>query len=317
MKYTTAVCDDQTLLSILETSSSLQEAQDKYGVSDRRNFLRRIDRVCQRYGFVSNLRQQDTKRAGSSTYHLDHDYTAILFGDEHFWPERLVETSAALWVLLQVIDDIKPDALISMGDSFDGFSISRHPPHGWASGPSVEEELEANRLYLDMISACAPDADKFHLWGNHDARYDSRLASMAGQFEGVKGMTLEDHFSDWTWVEHLSLSDTLEVWHSWHGGTHAAYNNTLKAGRSTATGHTHRCTVSEYSDLNGHRYGIETGTLADPSGPQFFYCGNRPTNWQMGFVVVDVLVGGKVEIHPERVIVSDGKARFRGRTWIA
>lgn len=308
------ICDDQEVIRIMETSRTISEACERAGVKDKRNFLRRIDRISENYGIPFELRQKETFSANRELYHLDHEYTAVLFGDEHFWPERLVPTSPAVWILLQVIEDLKPDVLISMGDSFDGFGISRHPPHGWAEGPSVEEELSANRLYLDMISGCAPDADRFHLWGNHDARFDSRLASQVSQFSGVKGMTLADHFPDWRWCEHLTLSDTLECWHSWHGGVHAAFNNTLKAGRSCATGHTHRCHIREWTDLNGTRYGIETGTLADPNGPQFFYVGHRPTNWQMGFAVVDVTSEG---IHPERVIVDNGKARFRGRTWTA
>ena len=310
----TPICDDQEVIRILETSDNLEIARERAGVKNARSFRRRVDNICQRYGVSFDIRHTEIFTSNRETYHLDHEYTAVLFGDEHFWPERLVPTSSAFWILLQILEDVKPDLIVSMGDSFDGFGISRHPPHGWTDGPSVDEELAANRLYLDMISECAPDADKFHLWGNHDARFDSRLATNVSQFAGVSGMSLQDHFSDWQWCEQLTLSDTLECWHSWHGGIHAAFSNTLKSGRSTATGHTHRCHIREWTDCNGTRFGIETGTLADPDGPQFFYAGHRPKNWQMGFVVVDILGN---EIHPDRVIVNNGKARFRGKTWTA
>jgi len=42
--------------------------------------------------------------------------------------------------------------------------------------------------------------------------------------------------------------------------------------------------VTAVSDLGGTRYGVDTGTLADPYGPQFSYCERAPRAYRSGWV---------------------------------
>lgn len=49
-----------------------------------------------------------------------------------------------------------------------------------------------------------------------------------------------------------------------------------------------------FARINGRRYGVDTGTLADPDGPQFVdYLEASPTNWASGFAVL-TFHGGKL-----------------------
>ena len=74
----------------------------------------------------------------------------------------------------------------------------------------------------------------------------------------------------------------------------------------------HSLKVTPYTDYNGTRYGVDTGTLADIEGPQFVdYLEDSPTNWRSGFVVLTFVKGEM--LWPEIVAKhSEGKIQFRG-----
>lgn len=243
------------------------------------------------------------------TIRIDRDkpYTVAIFSDWHCWPGQ---QHAAYWILLKVLEDLKPDLLINNGDSLDGADISRHPPLGWEGKPTLIEEIRNLQDTIGRIEDAAGKAERYWNMGNHDHRLELFLARQAQQLEGLPFTTLEHFFPKWRFGWSVMLNDTVYVKHRWHGGIHAAYNNTLRSGKTIVTGHTHRLSCVPWTDLNGTRYGIETGMLNHPYGPQFDYCEDNPRNWQPGFIVLTV--DGK-DVHPERVEVKDGRAFFRGR----
>jgi hypothetical protein len=55
---------------------------------------------------------------------------------------------------------------------------------------------------------------------------------------------------------------------------------------------------------------VDTGTLAEPYGPQFGYTEANPVNWCSGFAVL-TYKDGKL-LPPELCEVIEGKAYFRG-----
>lgn len=259
---------------------------------------------------LPSLRPDCARRYPEKTerINIDREFTAVIFSDAHFWPNS---ASPAYYLLLEVLADLSPEIVIDNGDSWDGASISRHDPTTFEQSPSLDEELAACRGYLDGIREAAGKAQFFRNIGNHDMRFETYLAKNAPAMKGMPGSTASELFPGWAHNFSVMLNDTVFIKHRWHGGVHAAWNNTLKAGKSIVTGHTHRLTVREYTDLNGTRYGIETGTLADPYGPQFFYCEDNPVNWQQGFIVLTI--DGQ-DIYPEKVELKDGKkALFRGK----
>jgi hypothetical protein len=104
--------------------------------------------------------------------------------------------------------------------------------------------------------------------------------------------------------------------HRYHNGIHAAYNNTMKSGASIVTGHLHALQVRPYTDYNGTRYAVDTGTLADPFGAQFTYAEDNPANHRSGFAV---LTFHKGKLMPpelcEVVNEEEGLVFFRGRSF--
>lgn len=241
--------------------------------------------------------------------------TVIIFSDAHFWPGiRTTAYNGLIWALNN-IPDIK--AVINNGDSFDGASISRFPRIGWDKTPSLIEELKANQMMLGEIE----DEVKKHnknvkfVWplGNHDARFETRLAANAPQYENIHGFSLKDHFPQWNPCWSVWINDTTIVKHRYKGGIHATHNNTLNAGVSIVTGHLHSLKVTPFDDYHGTRYGVDTGTLAEPTGPQFEnYLEHNPTNWRSGFVILTYHKG--TLLWPEVVKVHQkDKIDFRGQ----
>jgi hypothetical protein len=233
-----------------------------------------------------------------------------VFSDAHFWPG--VRTTA-FKALVHFINEMNPKAVINNGDAFDGASISRFPRIGWDSKPSIIEELKACTERLGEIEEAAKDARLYWPLGNHDARFETRLAANAPQFEGVTGFHLKDHFPKWLPCWSVWVNDEVVVKHRFKGGIHATHNNTLWAGKTVVTGHLHSLKVTPFDDYNGTRWGVDTGTLADPHGPQFAdYLETSPTNWRSGFIVL-TFRDGKL-LWPEVVrVVKDGVVDFRGQ----
>jgi hypothetical protein len=233
----------------------------------------------------------------------------LVFSDAHFWPG--VRTTA-FRALLQFIEKLNPVAIINNGDCFDGASISRYPRIGWDSKPTVIDELKTCAERLEEIEDIACNAKLIWPLGNHDSRFETRLAANAPQYENVKGFSLKDHFIKWEPCWACWINDDVVVKHRFKGGIHATHNNTIWSGKTIITGHLHSLKVTPFDDYNGTRWGVDTGTLADPRGPQFVdYTEDNPVNWRSGFIVLSFIDGQLM--WPEVVrVVSEGVVDFRG-----
>ena len=234
--------------------------------------------------------------------------TVIVFSDAHYWPGP---PSVAHRALLQLSAKLKPIVVVCNGDAIDGSAISRHPPIGWESCPSVKEELEICQERLGEIASTG-DFQKIWLLGNHDARFETRLAQVAPEFRDVHGIHLKDHFPDWECGWSLFINNSVVIKHRFKGGTHAPFNNTLHSGLTTITGHLHSAKVTPFTDYRGTRYGADTGCLADTYHDSFQgYCEDNPRNWRAGFCVLTFKDGQL--LMPELVLVWDqNHVQFRG-----
>lgn len=237
----------------------------------------------------------------------------VVFSDCHYWPG---EAPIAHKAMIDVVKAIKPRAVIANGDIFDGAGLSRHDPFGWNDLPSPIEELEVCQERLHEVELAAPKGCEL-LWniGNHDVRWERTLSRQADRFKGMKGLRLADHFSAWDmrWstLVNWQTPHPVMVKHRHAGGIHAGYNNTLKAGISTVTGHTHQLEAKPWGDYRGRRWGIQTGSVADHHSPSFEYAENSPSPMCSGFAVLTFHDG--VLAPPELAEVIGGKCWFRGR----
>jgi len=188
--------------------------------------------------------------------------------------------------------------------------VRQHFGIGWENKPSVIQEIEAVQERLGEIQDAAPKAVRVCPLGNHDSRFESRLANVAPDYAKVHGFHLKDHLPHWEPCWSCWINDDVVVKHRFKGGLHAAFNNALWSGKSIITGHLDKGTVTPISDYNGTRWGVDGPTLADPFGPQFVdYTEDNPRNHRSGFAVIDFHKGRMLQ--PQMALVTDdGRIEF-------
>jgi len=236
----------------------------------------------------------------------------IIGSDSHYWPGVV---STAHNAFLEFCREFKPKVVIKNGDEADFPSISRHAPIAWETRPTVADEIDNMKAMLGEIEKVSKGAR--HIWplGNHDSRFETRLATLVPEYAKVHGVHLKDNFPKWEPCWLVLINDCLAVKHRFKSGINAPRLNTLWSGRSMVTGHLHCQSIQPLSDYNGTRWGVDAGCIADPYGPQFYnYTEMNPLNWRSGFCLL-TFVKGRM-LMPELVWISGpGRVQFRGKEW--
>lgn len=307
-----ARCSDDEFITLIETlglhgtARHLNIAQPKVAIR-RRNLERKLERP------INGPTHPNSRPAQHHPHRIQLDIgegVVIIGGDAHYWPG---EPSTAHRAFVQFIRDMKPRAVIANGDMFDGARISRHPPIGWAQTPTVKQELEVVQDRMQEIADATPKGCR-KLWplGNHDARLETRIATVLPELAEVQGVSLQDHFGLWEPCWSVWINEAVVVKHRHRGGIHASHTNPLWAGKSIVTNHTHQLRVSAIPDYNGVRWGVETGCLADAYGEQFRdYTEDNVRLWQSGFAVLTFKDGQLLQ--PELVrVAGENVVDFRG-----
>ena len=262
--------------------------------------------------------QLTTKHPLATRHNISHPQRAtlevkngiVLVGsDAHYWPG---EPSTAHRAFVKFCKDMKPAAVIMNGDVLDCATVSRHAPIGWEKRPALIEEIETAKERLYEIEKASGRARKIWPLGNHDARFETRLATVAPEYAKVHGVHLHTHYPLWEPCWSAWINDDVVVKHRFKGGIHAPHNNTMWAGKTMITGHLHSAKVIPFTDYKDTRYGVDTGCLADIYSDAFTdYLEDSPRNWRSGFCVL-TFKDGKL-LQPELVLVWDrGHVQFRG-----
>jgi hypothetical protein len=239
------------------------------------------------------------------------DGVVLIGSDAHIWPGK---PSTGMRAFTKFCKDMRPSIVILNGDVLDFPQISRHPPIGHASLPDIADEIECAQEQLHKIELGTVKSCKL-VWtlGNHDARFETRLATVSPEYAKLHGHSLKDHFPAWSACWRCDINNDVVVKHRWKGGVHAPHNNTVGSGKTMVTGHLHSQKVTPYTDYTGTRYGIDTGCLANPDQEAFSdYTEMSPLNWRSGFGVLTFKNG--MLLPPELVTVWDEKhVVFRGK----
>lgn len=308
-----ARCSDADFVELFEAHGAAETAR-KLKVLERNVYKRRerLEKIIGRQIKAPEHCANQTRVGADHPRWLErkvHDGVVLVGSDAHYWPD-LVSTAHRAFV--HFIKKIEPKLVILNGDAMDGATISRHTTIGWEKSPSLMAEMKACQDRLGEIEQVRGNAELLWPLGNHDGRFETRLATVAPEFANVHGVHLKDHFPYWQPCWSVNINGNVVVKHRYKGGIHATHNNTLWAGKTMVTGHLHQLKVTPLSDYNGRRYGVDTGTLADPYGPQFeAYTEQNPVNWASGFAVL-TFNGGNL-LPPELVtVLQEGKVAFRG-----
>lgn len=180
------------------------------------------------------------------------DGVCIAFSDAH-WAITPQPRSLAHEALLRVAAAMQPAMLLSVGDLLDLEAPSRHDPLMWGGlKASVQDGVYAAQRHLADLREAAPLAAQWWVRGNHDDRFDKKLAKVAPEFEGVTGTALQDHFAGWRMTYRLRINDDVVATHRQRGGVHAGWNNLADNGCTTVSGDTHVLEVKP-RQFNGRR----------------------------------------------------------------
>jgi len=309
-------CTEQEFIALWNKHGSVKELSDILGISER-NINSRRRKIEEKHGIaLAGVAKNSPDFKVTYAYNnvrtnVQLENGIIVIGSDcHYWPDII---STAHRAFVKIIKDLKPRMVVMNGDVFDGASISRHPVSGWGSTPSVKQELEACQDRLGEVEKAAKGAALHWTWGNHDMRFNARLAAQVGDtWRGVEGMNLTDHFPRWKFSTSIMVNEDTMIKHRYHNGIHAVYNNALKSGISIVTGHLHSLKVTPFSDYRGDRYGVDTGSLADINGNQFEYSEDNPKNHRSGFAVLTFVDG---ELLPPELcqVWDDDHVVFRGQ----
>lgn len=236
----------------------------------------------------------------------------IVASDAHYWPG---EASIMHEALVAFCRELRPVALILNGDVMDLPRASRHAAIGWEKRPEISEEIEwAQEMTHELALACGRGCTKIWTLGNHDSRFESRIANLAPEYAKVKGVHLKDHFPAFSPAWSTFINDSVLVKHRFRGGIHAVHNNLLWAGTSIVTGHLHSAQVRALTYYDERTiWGVDTGCLADVSARTFVdYTEDNPKNWRSAFGVLTFERGALLQ--PELVLKFDVKrVQFRGK----
>jgi hypothetical protein len=323
----TQVLSDEEFINVWQKYQSATLVAEATGLSLRRIFQRRKDLEEKKRVILGSSRTDkggrhdpEVVRAIQSSRRdvnrIEIANGTILVGsDAHYSPGHIpVAHKAFCNVLTDLGSQVK--AVVLNGDILDGGSISRHPRIRWRRAPTVKDELNAVIDRTEEIrKAAAPGTHFLRTYGNHCARFESRLSAQVPEYEGVGGFLLKDHLPHWQDSDRIDVNDDMVIIHDWHSGLHSGWNDVLKGGCHTVTGHTHELGCKAHRGFKDTHYGIKTGMLADEFQEEFDYRLGKPgMNWQPGFAVLTWVDG--MLLHPEFCSVrDDGKAYFRGRLY--
>ena len=283
-----AACSDEDFVRLIKEHGPAETAR-RLKVSVRSVYIRR-GKMENRLG-----RAIAGKENRSGRVEIDHPQrakldiqngTVLIGSDAHYWPG---EPSTAHRAFVLMCKRLKPAAVILNGDVLDASTISKHMPIGWEKRPKLVDEIETAKERLKEIYRAVPfKTRKIWTLGNHDARFETRLAHVAQEYALIHGVHLSDHFPDWQPAWSCWINDDVVVKHRFKNGIHATHNATMWAGKTIVTGHLHSLKVTPFSDYDKRpRWGVDSGCLADPNGPQFVdYSEDNPKNHRSGFIVL-------------------------------
>ena len=262
---------------------------------------------------VNKLAEERARRYETEMAVAIKNGVVLIASDCHYWPQIVTPAHEAFCKLAK---SLSPSVVILNGDILDGARISRHPRAMWEKQPELKEEIHAVQDRCAEIERASGKAALIRTIGNHDARFENYLCSNSPEMEEMPGSTLIDYLPRWRagWAVHLNPetdSWTVVRHRPVGGGIHAAYNSALRSGVNYVHGHLHKLQYTPWGDYRGRRYGVDTGTLAEPKGPQFKYTEAGPLNWASGFAVLSFVDGRLME--PELCVVINGQAYFRGQ----
>lgn len=249
---------------------------------------------------------------------------AVFIPDTHVGveiDEELSHDERAWQLVIDIIKEIKPDYIFHLGDLGEYHATTGHPKHPQIRALLKDEIYEVIKK-LKQLREAAPNSEIELVEGNHTFRVARYIQSRAPDlFDTIR-------------IEELLKLDELNIKFHRYGPNqlvkvpgvtdlycrHEPYGASAQASAKNAMvnlihGHTHRLNKEPITSADGRTFtSIGAGCLVNKNCKLYDYVKKR-ANWQLGFVVVDILEDGTWFDH--QVEIKDYKCSFDGVIWCA
>jgi len=240
--------------------------------------------------------------------------TMIVVGDHHV-PEH---DRAAHKAIFDLMDDVKFDGLIELGDFMDLACISH-----WNKGKL--KTLEGKRLKADYVEGnvildefdkrLPVNAEKHFFKGNHEKWVDQLIDDqpvLEGLFDIETSLNLKERgYKVYDYNEIIGFG-RLKVTHGIYAGANPAKTHVMKTLSNILVGHVHSPEMvlvhspAKEVSVVGYCNGCLCSMAPD-------YMKNRPHNWAAGFAVLYLFPDGAFDINLIRMVKS--RFVFNGKVY--
>ena len=235
----------------------------------------------------------------------------VVTPDKHF----PIADMKAISDVCQAIEIIKPDGYITLGDDFEGSSVShwqwkkkKRPPLEYQL-PMVYKEIEEANAGMDIIDESIDKAgvkEKHFIEGNHEEWLNSFVAEnpfLADKLAVHKAFSLKDRGYKYHKFGKILKIGKLNFYHGHHfAGINHTRNHLLRLGGNIMYGHHHDIQQSSVTHIDGVKSAWSIGCLKDMSADANAWLGNRQHNWQHAFAIVDFYSTGFFTVHVVQII---------------
>ncbi len=246
----------------------------------------------------------------------------------------------AVDVTMQLIDAIRPDELIWIGDWLDLTAFSRWPQHPEFQGTSQASIDAGSRILGEMISAAGRYCTKrMMISGNHDIRLERYAQTNAKEFLGLRRANMPEEWpiNSMPFLLHFE-SLGISYGGLYPGGEHwitddlvatHAPTKKLEMAASVVHGHDHKLTRTTFAQHGRHRrhnyfeYSVgcicKVGSRSDASSlirtqtPS----DRARTDWAQGVACIEILDGKHPQHQLDHVGIREGVALYRGQAFVA
>jgi hypothetical protein len=237
--------------------------------------------------FQRDISEVMSKKSEECRYPVLGPYPKILcIGDLHcpFWHEPSIN------LVYHLIEEIKPEYIVQLGDAYDFFSFSKFPRSPYVIDPGEEIRLAREQLegFWATINNLAPKAKKYQLKGNHDIRPQRRIIET--NCPELEYFFNFDRFFEFDGVETIHCTRTPLVIadiHFIHGFLSGQGRHRSKLLGNVVHGHIHAGGVIK-NKVNGQMlWELDCGYLGDPGKKVFQYTAVKETKWTRGVGIID------------------------------
>ena len=220
--------------------------------------------------------------------------------------------------ILKLMDDIKFDGLVNMGDFLDCGCISHwnKTRHKTVEGQRLKADfINANSLLDEFDKRLPKGAEKYYLCGNHELWLNDiveEYPALDGLLDLQSALFLEKRGYKFTKYNDFIELGRLHLTHGMYATTNSVKKHIDELKVNVMFGHTH--TIAEQLSPSAARSialaGYNVGCLCDLA-PE--YAKNRANSWSHGLAIVYLWPNNYFEVDNHRIL--EGRFIFNGKIY--